>query len=291
MVAANSSTKGACNGDSSAGEETSSSSLRAPLSRPSVLRVGGGGSLKGCLRASSRFNPKVNPVRPNGGGLATGEVGDHGSGAVVCSGGSCLGCGVQGTPATAAEGQCTSCSLAFGGSLWFCPDWWLGMVVPGSRWSAGSNGGTIILSFRWGGLPLLEQLQRQMAPWTGMKLLISFSMAPLSRHYGQCLLLAHNTLLLLLPMLDLFFSRPGWDVLRTSLVHSYLSFLASALGVSTHIFCFTRFEWSWRCLSFIPLDVKEPFKTYAEGGAQITASSATAGATAVDAERILEQIL
>lgn len=44
-----------------------------------------------------------------------------------------------------------------------------------------STVGTIILSFTWRGLPFPEQLRRQMAPWTGMKLLISFSMAPLSR--------------------------------------------------------------------------------------------------------------
>lgn len=62
-------------------------------------------------------------------------------------------------------------------------------------------------------------------------------------------------------------------------------------GVAAHIFCFTRFEWRWRCLSFVPPDVKEAFKTYAEGGAQITASLATAGATATDAECILEHIL
>ncbi|KAI8572495.1 hypothetical protein RHMOL_Rhmol01G0203600 [Rhododendron molle] len=42
---------------------------------------------------------------------------------------------------------------------------------------------------------------------------------------------------------------------------------------------------------FVRLEVKEAFKTHAEGGAQMTASSATAGATTTDAERILVQIL
>ncbi|KAF7142762.1 hypothetical protein RHSIM_Rhsim05G0137200 [Rhododendron simsii] len=41
----------------------------------------------------------------------------------------------------------------------------------------------------------------------------------------------------------------------------------------------------------VGLDVKEAFKTYVEDGAQMTASSASARATATDAERILVQIL
>lgn len=59
----------------------------------------------------------MNLVQPNGGGLATGEVGGHRFGAVVCSAALCLGCGVRGILATAAEGRCTSCSPASGGVL------------------------------------------------------------------------------------------------------------------------------------------------------------------------------